>query len=85
MTRRSRGIPYVGWGALVALFLAGAPSETLAVVVNLSSRPFAGNVKGVEGAWRDITPGASSDSAASANTPAKIALGAWEFRVFRRK
>jgi cyclomaltodextrinase len=58
-----------------------AGNERLLVAVNLSSQPFSGKVDAGAGAWRDITPAASSRRA---TTPARLQLAPWEFRVFSR-
>lgn len=70
-------------GARVVSFERAMPGhdESFAVVVNLSSQPFAGTVTAPAGVWEDITPAAAS----GAVTLPKISLAAWEFRVFRRR
>ena len=57
-----------------------APGETLVVVVNLSSRSYAGIVESAAGDYREITPNA----AARAATLPAVFLAPWEFRVFSR-
>jgi glycosidase len=55
-------------------------SESLVIAINLSTAPFTGVVTAGEGRYEDITPGRA---AMPASLPA-VALGAWEFRVYRR-
>ena len=62
----------------VVSFTRRDASETLVVAINLSPQPFVGVVEAGAGAYADMT----SDKAAS--LPA-VALGAWEFRVFRKQ
>ena len=70
---------------------AGA-GETLVVVVNLSSQPYAGVLKTEPGKYRDITPewrAAAPPSQAKAKEPPvrdlpAVALGPWDFKVFSR-
>ena len=67
--------------------------ETLVVVVNLSSRNYAGIVETAAGEYREITPAARATAAASASKEAvrrtattlpAVFLAPWEFRVFSR-
>jgi cyclomaltodextrinase / maltogenic alpha-amylase / neopullulanase len=58
-------------------------SETLVVVVNLSSQGYAGVVEAAAGEYRDITPDWQSTGKRAATLPA-LFLAPWEFRVFRR-
>ena len=70
---------------------AGA-GESLVVVVNLSSQPYAGVVKSDPGKYRDITPEwravAPPSAAGPTATPVRdlpaVALGPWDFKVFSR-
>jgi hypothetical protein len=70
---------------------AGA-DETLVVIVNLSSQPYAGVVQAGPGPFRDISPEWRKVDPAAGNKPAAlavrelsaVALGPWEFRVFTR-
>jgi glycosidase len=55
-------------------------SESLVIAINLSTAPFTGVVTAGEGRYEDITPGRA---AMPASLPA-VALGAWEYRVYRR-
>jgi len=57
-----------------------APGETLVVVVNLSSRSYAGIVASAAGDYREITP----NPAARAATLPAVFLAPWAFRVFSR-
>jgi glycosidase len=57
-----------------------APGETIVVVVNLSSRAYAGIVDSAAGEYREITPNAAARSA----TLPTVFLAPWEFRVFSR-
>jgi cyclomaltodextrinase / maltogenic alpha-amylase / neopullulanase len=58
----------------------GAGGESLVVVVNFSSQPFAGAIQAGAGQFKDITPRASG----TAGTPAALTLKPWETRVFRK-
>jgi glycosidase len=71
--------------ARVLTFLCRAPDETLLVAVNLSNRPFSGQVQGVQGEFRDITPQAqlAASVSKSASLPPAIDLPAWGFRIYR--
>jgi len=70
---------------------AGA-DETLVVVVNLSSQPYAGVVNAGQGQYRDITPewrkaalpAGNKPAAAGARDLSAMALDPWDFRVFSR-
>jgi cyclomaltodextrinase / maltogenic alpha-amylase / neopullulanase len=72
--------------AHVVTFLRRAPEETLLVAVNLSNRPFSGQVQGAHGDFLNITPpvalvpGAVSQSASL--LPA-LDLPPWGYRVYR--
>jgi glycosidase len=69
----------------VLSFERNVASETLLVVINLSSQPFAGRVDAAAGEYRDLTP--ESPAVASATrAPAlpAVALAPWEFKVFSR-
>ena len=76
----------------VLSFERAGTGETLVVVVNLSSQPYAGIVKTDPGKYRDITPdwrAAEAPSGKKSNAPGdrelpSVALGPWEFRVFSR-
>jgi len=76
----------------VLSFERATAGETLVVVVNLSSQPYAGVLKTGPGTYRDITPDwrpSSAPSVATSNSTARrdlpsVALGPWEFRVFSR-
>ncbi|HET9475636.1 MAG TPA: DUF3459 domain-containing protein [Steroidobacteraceae bacterium] len=76
----------------VLSFERAAAGETIVVVVNLSSQPYAGVVKTEHGKYRDITPEWRSSvpppQAAPKAPPIRelpaVALGPWEFRVFSR-
>jgi cyclomaltodextrinase / maltogenic alpha-amylase / neopullulanase len=76
----------------VLSFERAGTGETLVVVLNLSSQPYAGIVKTDPGKYRDITPewrSAASPSQARSNASAirdlpAVALGPWDFKVFIR-
>jgi cyclomaltodextrinase len=63
---------------------AGA-GESLVIVANLSSQPYAGLVASGAGEYQDITPDwhAKSDARVATSLPA-VFLAPWEVRVFRR-
>ncbi len=65
-----------------------AGGESLVVVVNLSSRPYAGIVETGAAGYRDITPAAARHDRTGgendAPTPPAVFLDPWEFRAFRR-
>jgi glycosidase len=73
--------------ARVLTFLRRAPDETLLVAVNLSNRPFSGQVQVVQGEFRDITPQAQlvASVSKSASLPPAIDLPAWGFRIYRSR
>jgi cyclomaltodextrinase len=66
----------------VVSFERSAGTETLVVVINLSSRQFSGVVETGAGRYEDITPGVAGAQRAVA-LPA-VFLAPWEFRVFSR-
>jgi cyclomaltodextrinase / maltogenic alpha-amylase / neopullulanase len=57
--------------------------ESLLVVVNLSSQPYAGNVEALAGKYQDVTPSAVSGAQRAVALPA-VFLAPWELRVFSR-
>jgi glycosidase len=67
-------------------------NESLIVVINLSSSPFAGIVDAGVGAFQDITPDWQAGAKDAQGSPIKwraatlpaVYLAAWEFRVFSR-
>jgi glycosidase len=65
----------------VVSFERSTDSESLLVVINMSSQDYAGMVSASAGNYRDVTPGAVAGSAMA--LPA-VFLGPWEFRVLRR-
>jgi cyclomaltodextrinase len=58
-------------------------SESLVVVVNLSSQSYTGLVEIEPGKYQDITPASKEGGRRAAALPA-VFLGPWEFRVFSR-
>lgn len=75
----------------VLSFERGSGGESLVVVINLSSLPFAGVVDAGAGAFEDITPQwqaadntAPSSGIRRAATLPGVFLAPWEFRIFRR-
>ena len=77
----------------VLSFERSVSGEALVVVVNLSSQSYTGLVKAEPGRYRDVTPDFQSGAPGSGNKPAAppsrdlqaVALGPWEFRVFKRE
>jgi cyclomaltodextrinase / maltogenic alpha-amylase / neopullulanase len=71
--------------ARVVTFLRRAPSETLLVAVNLSSRPFSGQVQGVHGTFQDITPRVVQMPGVHRSVPPPPALDlqAWGYRIYQ--
>jgi glycosidase len=72
--------------ARVVTFLRQAPGETLLVAVNLSSRPFSGQVQGTHGDFLNITPPvarAPGGSPQSASRLPALDLPAWGYRIYR--
>jgi glycosidase len=71
----------------VVSFQRQAPGETLLVEVNLSSRPFSGQVQGVHGDFQDITPPAAptrgGERRESESQPPALDLPAWGYRIYR--
>jgi cyclomaltodextrinase len=69
----------------VLSFVRQGAGETVLVTVNLSSRPFVGVVEAGNGGYEEITPGPGDKTAErGAGLPA-VALGAWDYRVFRKQ
>jgi cyclomaltodextrinase / maltogenic alpha-amylase / neopullulanase len=58
-------------------------SESLVVVVNLSSQNYSGVVETGAGEYQDVTPGGSSSAPRASTLPA-VFLAPWEWRVFSR-
>jgi glycosidase len=75
--------------ARVVTFLRRAPDETLLVAVNLSSRPFSGQVLGAQGDFLNITPqvvpAPSGERPQSASLPPALDLPPWGYRIYRSK
>ena len=71
----------------IVSFLRTVPGETLLVAVNLSSRPFSGQVQGVHGDFLDITPpvapARSGERRESELQPPALDLPAWGYRNYR--
>jgi len=66
-------------------FARHGAGETLLIAVNLSTQPFVGVVEAGNGGYEEITPEPGDKTGArSAGLPA-VALGAWEYRVFRKQ
>jgi glycosidase len=73
----------------IVTFARRGATEEILVAINLSNRPFTGDVEAANGArFTDITPTADSksDQVASSNDAAlvRLTLGAWGFRFLRR-
>jgi len=69
----------------VLSFMRHSGSETLLVAINLSSQPFVGVIEAGGGSYEEVTPElAGAIAARNASLPA-LALGAWEYRVFRKQ
>jgi glycosidase len=63
---------------------AGA-GESLVIVVNLSSQPYAGMVETGPGEYREITPVSAAEEKGKRAAPLPaVFLAPWEFRVFRQ-
>jgi cyclomaltodextrinase / maltogenic alpha-amylase / neopullulanase len=72
--------------ARVVTFLRQAPEETLLVAVNLSNRPFSGQVQGVHGDFTNITPPVAllpGGLHPSDSLPPTLELPAWGYRIYR--
>jgi cyclomaltodextrinase len=72
--------------ARVVSFLRHASDETLLVAVNLSNRPFSGQVQGVRGDFLNITPPVASAPGGvrqSASLPPSLDLPAWGYQIYR--
>jgi cyclomaltodextrinase / maltogenic alpha-amylase / neopullulanase len=68
----------------IVTFLRRTPRETLLVAINLSSRPFNGEVRGAAGDFHDITPAALQPRPAPArDAPPALSLEAWGLRIYR--
>ncbi len=69
----------------ILTFMRHGTNETLLVAINFSSQPFVGVVEAGGNGYDEITPDADSHAIAhGAGLPA-LALGAWEYRVFRKQ
>jgi glycosidase len=70
----------------VVSFERASGNESLVVVINLSSRSYAGVVDAAPGKYRDVTPDAAGRGAAATDAGAlpAVFLGPWDFRVFSR-
>ncbi len=69
----------------IVSFMRHSTNETLLVAINLSSQPFVGVLEADHGGYEEITP---APDAAPGKRPAALpalALGAWEYRVFRKQ
>lgn len=72
--------------ARVVTFLRQAPGETLLVAVNLSNRPFSGQIQGAHGDFLDITPPmafVTGRAPQPASPLPALDLPAWGYRIFR--
>jgi cyclomaltodextrinase / maltogenic alpha-amylase / neopullulanase len=58
-------------------------TEEFLVAINVSNQPFVGAVTVSPGDYKDETPGLGDKKPGAATLPA-LALGAWEFRIFRK-
>lgn len=65
----------------IVSFLRVTDSETMLVVINLSSRRYFGPVE-VSGKWEEVGPG--HDTAGKAVAVPAVSLDAWGYRIFRR-
>ena len=69
----------------ILTFMRHVTNETLLVAINFSSQPFVGVVEAGGDGYEQIMPNADSQATAhGAGLPA-LALGAWEYRVFRKQ
>ena len=67
----------------VLTFFRRGGGEEYFVAINLSNRPFTGVAEAPTGEYRDETPGLAASKRAAITLPA-LALGAWDFRIFRQ-
>jgi len=68
----------------IVSFIRHNADETLLVAVNLSSQPFVGVVEAGDPGYSEITPSSATDAPTPAALPA-LALGAWQYRVFKKQ
>lgn len=73
--------------ARVLSFMRSDDSETLLIMLNLSTQPFAGTIAAGNAAFEDVTPAALRTGAIAQPGSAlpAVSLGAWEFRIFQRR
>jgi glycosidase len=71
--------------ARVLSFIRRDAGETLLVTLNLSSQPFVGVVESGDRSDEEITPAADAAKPAHVAGLPALALGAWEYRVFRKR
>jgi cyclomaltodextrinase / maltogenic alpha-amylase / neopullulanase len=69
----------------IVTFMRHSTSESLLVAINLSSQPFVGVVEAGGNGFEEITPDPDSHPGARASDLPALALGAWEYRVFRKQ
>jgi glycosidase len=69
----------------IVTFLRHGSNESLVVAINLSSQPFVGVVEAGGNGYEEITPDVDSHPGARASELPALALGAWEYRVFRKQ
>jgi glycosidase len=69
----------------IVTFMRHSNAETLLIAINLSSRPFVGVVEAGSTGYEEITPELDARSRERAAGLPALALGAWEYRVFRKQ
>jgi cyclomaltodextrinase len=69
----------------IVAFTRHSNAETLLIAINLSSRPFVGVVEAGSTGYEEITPELDARSRERAAGLPALALGAWEYRVFRKQ
>ncbi len=67
----------------VLTFFRRGGGEEYFVAINVSNRPFTGVAEAPTGEYRDETPGLAASKRGAITLPA-LALGAWDFRIFRK-
>ncbi len=66
-------------------FMRRSTNETLLVAINLSSQPFVGVLETDRSGYEEITPAPDATPDTRTSGLPALALGAWEYRVFRKQ
>jgi cyclomaltodextrinase / maltogenic alpha-amylase / neopullulanase len=69
----------------ILTFMRHSNNETVLVAINLSSQPFVGVAEAGASGYEEITPELESGRGARNSGLPALALGAWEYRVFRKQ